>query len=322
MKNIFNISQAGSVVFQYEGPYSPQFNFQSVNTYSATNNYLLAQVCGLIYNDESDIQNQVNEWNSQDPSLRLTVDVEDIDDFRFMALSNDDFLIVAFRGSSNLANWLTDFDIILMPFENNENALVHQGFYLSVLLMQEKLQQVVNMRRNKDQPVYITGHSLGAAQAILTAFTCPELQDFVNVTTFGEPKVGDSGLTVLFNAALNSCPASKESKIFRNVNGWDPVPSVPIFYGTHLYYHEGYFYLYAKSDGDMYEIRQTHRPFDAAIIGGLPEGQSALPQWHIYYHSIGLYISNALANVNNPVFSTEHNQSRSLQSVVASMEKS
>ena len=120
---------------------------------------------------------------------------------------------------------------------------------------------------------------------------------------------------------LKSNPASKENKLYRNVNGWDPVPSVPIFYSTHLYYHEGYFYLYAKRDGDLYEIRQTHRPYDAAVIGDLPEGQCALPQWHIYYHSIGLYISNALANVNNPVFSSTHSQGAYVQGVAASMEK-
>ncbi|TPN81746.1 lipase family protein [Aquimarina algicola] len=292
----------GAQVFGYNGEYSSSFNFQNVNTYNSINNYLFAQLCGLIYADIESINKQVEQWNAKSSSLNLIVDVKDVDSFRFMVLSNQDFVIVVFRGSSNLANWLTDFDIILTPFENMENNLVHQGFYLSVLSMLDELQEVITERKNNAQNIYITGHSLGAAQAIISAFACPSLFDFVSVTTFGEPKIGDSGLITSFNLKLQSCPPSGQSKLYRVVNGWDPIPSLPLFYKTQFYYHEGCFYLYAKSEGDHYDIKNTSIPLNPDLIDHFPMGQQEILEWRIDYHAIGLYISNALANIDNNVF--------------------
>ena len=70
--------------------------------------------------------------------------------------------------------------------------------------------------------LFMTGHSLGAAIAVLAAM---RLQSDVNLTvdavyTFGLPRVGGSKFNDLYEPILGA-------RTFRLVNGDDPVPSVP-----------------------------------------------------------------------------------------------
>lgn len=286
-------------IFKYDGTYTKTFDFKATDHYDPINNYLMAQLCGLVYDTEEEIILQVNKWNKNTPSLKLKLTIVDIDSNRFMVVSNDIFLIVVFRGTQNMENWLSDFDIALVPFQNNQDLLVHQGFYQSVLDMGSKLEKIVSNHQKNDQKVYLTGHSLGAAQAILSAFVYSELETFSNVYTFGEPKIGDWGLTKHFNLHLNSSPPSYSSRIYRNINSMDPVPYVPIFYGLRFYYHEGLFYLFAPTIGAKYVIETTGDLGNERIID-LP--QKELLGWNPIHHAIGDYIENAAANKQNNVF--------------------
>jgi len=50
--------------------------------------------------------------------------------FGYVAFNpHDNQIVVAFRGSVNIANWVSNLDFIMKPFPGISNAQVHRGFY-------------------------------------------------------------------------------------------------------------------------------------------------------------------------------------------------
>ena len=45
--------------------------------------------------------------------------------------SKDDEIIVAFRGSDNIANWISNIDFLQISYKTVTGAKAHRGFYLS-----------------------------------------------------------------------------------------------------------------------------------------------------------------------------------------------
>lgn len=80
-------------------------------------------------------------------------------------------IVVAFRGSSDLRNWIADFDFILTPFSECDGCYVHNGFY-------ESWQEIKTYAEGFVKSAYalypnytltVAGHSLGAAVGTLAA---------------------------------------------------------------------------------------------------------------------------------------------------------
>ena len=108
---------------------------------------------------------------------------------------NDTFAILAFRGTErdNEHDILADLDVPLVDEEAGGQSAgrVHQGFqgYLRSIL--PRVEELVAAYRvdHPAQEICITGHSLGAAMAVL-AFL--QLQDqHISLYTFGCPRVGN-----------------------------------------------------------------------------------------------------------------------------------
>lgn len=95
---------------------------------------------------------------------------------------------------------------------------VHKGFYSATTKLYKKIHRVV--RHIDNDKVFITGHSLGGAMAIITGLLIPvDMPPLdVNVVTFGSPKIGDND----FVNKANSLPVS----IKRYVNQSDIVPKI------------------------------------------------------------------------------------------------
>lgn len=81
--------------------------------------------------------------------------------------------------------------------------------------------------RFKLEALYITGHSLGGAMAVLAAaliYSDEELRDLRpclrGIYTFGQPMVGDRAFASMFEASFGN-------KLFRHVYGRDVVPHLP-----------------------------------------------------------------------------------------------
>ena len=85
-------------------------------------------------------------------------------------------------------------------------GLVHQGFndYTNVLINSEEFKKIVDVLQNSYEMLYITGHSLGGAVAILTAAHLAELDigEQIAVMTFGAPAVGDQAFADRFDGKI------------------------------------------------------------------------------------------------------------------------
>lgn len=137
----------------------------------------------------------------------------------------DQMLVLAFRGTEvkKPADIRTDVKADLMSVGPEENDhLLHQGFYEAFEPVKPLIQQTLNKPEFKDIPLYITGHSLGGALAIVATYFISN--DSVGACyTFGAPRVG--------NLAFGQ---SIKTPIYRIINAADLVPRLPSPYLTEV----------------------------------------------------------------------------------------
>lgn len=139
-----------------------------------------------------------------------------------------DALVLAFRGTepSNLADFATDFDARQVPFEAKFGLTgwgrVHEGWADGVAVVLPKLMQLLAKHPGGGRPLWITGHSLGGALAMVAAAILSGVPGVPigGVYTFGQPRVGDPGFRARYDGALGHLT-------FRCVNDRDLVPHVP-----------------------------------------------------------------------------------------------
>jgi hypothetical protein len=130
----------------------------------------------------------------------------------FLTQSNGVQTIVI-RGTANEANVMLDLDLELKP-DTQLNIKLHQGFASAARAVLNDVKPYLNA----DQPVHLTGHSLGGAVAVVLGMYL-EKNDFnvAQVITFGQPKVTNVAGAELF-ASL---------PLLRIVTPDDIVPLVP-----------------------------------------------------------------------------------------------
>jgi pimeloyl-ACP methyl ester carboxylesterase len=101
-------------------------------------------------------------------------------------------------------------------------ARFHKGFVDAIAKICEPLAAAVEADLKAcDRPLWITGHSLGGALALLAAWLFK--RRFVpvhEVCTFGAPMIGNRAACAAFDREF-------AGRIFRYVNGRDPVPKLP-----------------------------------------------------------------------------------------------
>jgi hypothetical protein len=155
-------------------------------------------------------------------------------------------VIVCFRGTepARLGNWLGDADVgrdstCLSLCDGAQKVRVHAGFHRNVratswAVLQE-LKAAIDGRSlaNHDarvehrlEALYITGHSLGGAMAVLFALTVrensahrPVAERLRAVYTFGQP--------MAIAGPLPAAGKEVASRLFRHVVPHDPIPALP-----------------------------------------------------------------------------------------------
>jgi len=131
--------------------------------------------------------------------------------------------IVSFRGTETPEDWLQDFDSLAVPFPDiPASGLVHQGFDAVYQTIRDSVIAGVDAAKVNATSMWITGHSLGGAIALLAAidFAKNAVPPLVSqLYTFAGPRVGDESFQALFDAAIPLC--------YRVVNRWDIVPQLP-----------------------------------------------------------------------------------------------
>lgn len=140
-------------------------------------------------------------------------------------LDSDGDIIIAFKGSSAPKDFLEDARILrdTIMEASGGKVEVHAGFHADFAAIHVAVLAAVRSQL-AIQPaakIYVTGHSLGGALAILCAleFSRQGLP-IAAVFTFGQPRVGNKNFAVLYDDGLRDIT-------FRIVNQNDIVPRTP-----------------------------------------------------------------------------------------------
>ncbi|QOR65990.1 lipase family protein [Cytobacillus suaedae] len=136
-------------------------------------------------------------------------------------IESKDSIIVAFRGTDSDPDWIADADIIQhhFPYDTNK-TLVHGGFLSIYESCRNQL--LLKLHSLSDQKkLFITGHSLGAALAVLHAMDVYDNTDYKELTLFtlAGPRVGNGAFASSYNHKIKNS--------IRVVNTNDIIPMLP-----------------------------------------------------------------------------------------------
>lgn len=119
-------------------------------------------------------------------------------------MSSQNKIYVSFRGSETIQNWVDNLDAVLTGYSSCSGCEVHKGFYSAEQAAFSQVLSAVQALKQRfpSYGVIVTGHSLGAALATLTAL---DLQSAgvsdVHVMHFGSPRVG---YVAIYSALLST----------------------------------------------------------------------------------------------------------------------
>ena len=171
--------------------------------------------------------------------------------------------MVAFRGTESLRDWMTDAKARLVPAgrrggRNGRGARVHRGFVGALDYVWDDVAACIKDFRGDDgngagdrgRPVWLTGHSLGGALAILAAQRLAVARIPVKgLYTFGAPRAGNSAFAEALDRRL-------KRRAFRVVNNEDIVTRLP---PRLLGYRHAGTVIYFDDKGAMHRgIRRWH----------------------------------------------------------------
>jgi pimeloyl-ACP methyl ester carboxylesterase len=193
---------------------------------------LLAKACDLAYQGESE---GVARFRDE---LGMQARLISVDNTQAYVAGDSGSLVVAFRGSQSptsldgLKDWLlTNANNLLIVPEGRigtdfaaagVGARFHRGFMGALAEVWAPLLAAVQEEQGTaERPLWVTGHSLGGALALLAAWRFE--RQFIQVhevVTFGAPMVGNG-------EAARALDAAFAGRVHRYVDVEDPVPLLP-----------------------------------------------------------------------------------------------
>ncbi|QYK47570.1 MAG: lipase family protein [Phycisphaeraceae bacterium] len=186
------------------------------------NTYWLARWSDLSYRDEAAAGAEAISLGMKSRFLSSTK--ESKKDAQGYVFSDHETVIIAFRGTepTKPADWLADLKYEPKKWHGVE-GLVHHGIAAYVDSIWEQMTERIKEVRTSGQALWLTGHSLGGAMAVLAAARLavehPEISVH-GVVTFGQPRVGDAGFAGAYSGVLGE-------RTVRCVNNRDIVVRVP-----------------------------------------------------------------------------------------------
>lgn len=121
------------------------------------------------------------------------------------------FAVLAIRGTTSPQDWINNAKVDMDELKDGRK--VHSGFKAAFFDAEPQMRTL--LKDVEGLPLFITGHSLGGAVAVMATWYF-DRDDLAACYTFGAPRVGNHA----FNDGFHT-------PIYRVVNAFDPVPLVP-----------------------------------------------------------------------------------------------
>lgn len=136
-------------------------------------------------------------------------------------VEGSDIIVAVFRGTTDDLDWKTNVNARFVVLQGG--ARVHTGFFQAYWPIRDAMFEFVRRAiAAKPRPIYVTGHSLGGALALMATAELANdddatVRDCVAACyTFGCPRAGDASFDTYVKAPL-----------YRITNGVDLVPAIP-----------------------------------------------------------------------------------------------
>lgn len=141
--------------------------------------------------------------------------------------ANDDVVVVSFRGSEEVLDWLTNLSFAQAGASSEGlPGDVHLGFRTSLDAGWDDIRDAIDAFGGQDRPVWVTGQSLGGALAVLAAARLVDAGYLVApLYTYANPRALDTEAAGTLQAALGG-------RAYRYMNANDLVPRVPPWGGA------------------------------------------------------------------------------------------
>lgn len=138
-----------------------------------------------------------------------------VDDTQAFIAWTGDLVLIAFRGTESIGDWLIDLNILS---STRPYGVVHRGFLGAFQVVEQRLRQLLGGLAGRR--LLLTGHSLGGALATVAAAELPSTFKAAAIYTYGQPAVGKGDFTSFFSHNFAGA-------FHRFVNDDDIVPQVP-----------------------------------------------------------------------------------------------
>lgn len=228
----------------------------------------------------------INEWNciTCESSIKPEYVIENNGARAIQGLDTQtNTLFVAFRGSSNIQNWIDNIQISRISPYNDSSIEVEKGFYKAYNYLKPELidNLAILSKKYNINSLSITGHSLGAAESTLFAYDI--LNDFTNYNilyfyNFGSPRVGNPEFVKSFSSF--SLPS------FRVTHYYDIVPHVPEEFLGYLHISNEIWY---NEDNSIFQIcNDTNNSEDDFCSNSCSPTHCTSFDDHVYYLNVSM----------------------------------
>lgn len=127
--------------------------------------------------------------------------------------------VVAFRGSSDTENWISNFEFAKTEPYPDSSVSVHRGLYEEYGEYKNRAMAYLDALAGTCDEIFITGHSSGGAIAMFFAYDIMIMGRSCTVITLGKPRIGNDAFAQSIDESLLTH--------YRLTHAHDIVPHLP-----------------------------------------------------------------------------------------------